>query len=167
MSDDFSREIDVASRVARRVIRIHRLKGYDAQDAQSDAYLAAMLLCAQWSAKHGIPRHVYVGKYCEQRMTDLYRERRGRAPYRVAEVPLDEDWDAPGVEHEYSDITWILDLVPSGRERYVVDRLLQGAFHREIASELGISKTRVAQLVERVRKRCEGSRQWERPDKRP
>jgi len=153
--DDFRQEIDIARRIALRKAKGLGLKGPDAEDLVGDAYLAMAMLCTQWDEGKGIPRHVYVGKYCESRMTDLHRERHGRKPPKFVEVPFDDEWDTPELESGFSEFHLLMDRIPEGRERYVVNRLLEGAFHREIAAELGISKTRVAQLIERVQKWCE------------
>lgn len=153
--DDLHREMGIAKKIALRRAKDWGLQGPDAEDLIGDAYLATVILCTQWNGSKGIPRHVYVGKYCERRMTDLHRERHGRKPAKFVEVPFDDEWDAPEVESGFSEFHLLMDRIPEGRERYVVLRLLEGAFHREIAAELGISKTRVAQLIERVRKWCE------------
>lgn len=130
------------------------LYGHALDDLLGDAYLAAVILCREWDSGKGVPRVVYVGKYCERRTIDLHRERYGRKPGPV-EVPFDEEWDSPDVGAELSEFAVVMARIPEGRERYVVCRLLEGAFQREIAVELGISKTRVRQLIERVGKWCE------------
>lgn len=146
--------MEVARLVAMGMAKRQGIYGHALDDLLGDAYLAAVILCAQWNPEKNIPRTVYVGKYCERRMTDLHRQRYGRGP-GVTEVPLDEEWDSPDEGAEVSEFAVLMARIPEGRERYVVCRLLEGAYHREIAAELGISGTRVKQLIERVRKWCE------------
>jgi DNA-directed RNA polymerase specialized sigma24 family protein len=153
VNDNLEVELEVARRVALGQARRKGLYGPVVEDLLSDAYLAAILLCEEWDPSFDVPRPVYVGMYCERRMIDLYRQRHGRSGCPWVEVPLDEEWDWPLPEVDVLDVTWIL-AQTSGRERYVCDRIMAGAYHREIASELGVSKTRVRQLIDKVRERC-------------
>lgn len=153
MTDDLGLELEVARRVALGRAKRWGLKGLAVEELLSDAHLATVLLCREWDPARNIPRHVYVGKFCERRMIDLHRQRYGRVR-RISEVPLDEEWDAPVVEAEVPEVGWILESITDPRDRYVIERLMAGALHREIAAELEISKTRVAQLIDRVRVGC-------------
>jgi DNA-directed RNA polymerase specialized sigma24 family protein len=91
-------------------------------------------------------------------MIDLYRQRTPgtrKTKGQWDSVSLDEELDTPEVGSDMSEVIALLACIPEGRERYVICRLMEGAYLREIAAELGISKTRVKQLIERVREWCE------------
>jgi DNA-directed RNA polymerase specialized sigma24 family protein len=146
--------MEVARLVAMGIAKRYGLYGHALDDLLGDAYLATVILCSEWNPEKNIPRSVWVGKYCARRTIDLHRQRYGRGPGLI-EVPFDDGWDAPDVGAEPSEFAVVMARIPEGRERYVVCRLLEGAYHREIAAELGISGTRVRQLLERVREWCE------------
>ena len=134
------------------------LYGEAIDDLLGDAYLAAMILCREWDPGKGVPRSGYVGKYCGRRMIDLYRQRTPgtrRTKGQWEFVSLDEVRDTPEVGADFTEVVTTMACIPAGRERYIVCRLLEGALQREVAVELGISPTRVTQLLDRVREWCE------------
>jgi RNA polymerase sigma factor (sigma-70 family) len=150
--------MEVARLVAMGMAKRQGIYGHALDDLLGDAYLAAVTLCREWNPEKGVPRTVYVGKFCGRRTIDLYRQRTPgtrKTKGQWDSVSLDEEWDTPEVGSDMSEVIALLACIPEGRERYVICRLLEGAYHREIAAELGISKTRVKQLIERVQEWCE------------
>lgn len=129
-------------------------------DHVGDALLALCMLADEWDPNRGIPVESWVMSHLAHRMNDIARERIPGLRFRRHLIESAHDPHAAifaEIRHSQSveDVTTVTidTLVADDRERFIIECLKDGMYHREIATALNISKTRVRQLIDRVGER--------------
>lgn len=134
------------------------LRGADVDDHIGDAYLALCLLAAEWNADSGVPLQVWVTSNLRNRMYDIARSRIPglRGGRNLKQIPRDIDESAltgPGRIPEGTD-WFVWEAAQDERDVLLLHLLQEGMLSKqEIAEVLGVSPSRVSQLITGIRKR--------------